>query len=233
MCGRFTQTYRWAEIVALYKLMEETAPALHCSWNVAPTHDAGVITFEDGAEKWRQMRWGLVPRWAKDPSIGAKLINARAETLAEKPAFRHALKSRRCVVPISGFYEWQRLGRGKQPYFVSGTGGRPQFLAGLWESWNDLLTFTIITVPANDALTPMHDRMPAILSAEAAQAWLKTGDTSLLKPAPSESLTFWRVSTRVNSPANNDAGLIACIAEGDVGGQNRTADDDNQLALAL
>jgi putative SOS response-associated peptidase YedK len=152
MCGRFTQSFTWAELIALYELVTDIEPQLTPSWNLAPTHNAGVIVLNERRPSFQSMRWGLVPFWAKDPSIGSKLINARSETLAEKPAFRHALKSRRCVVPISGFYEWQRLGKGKQPYFVSREDGRPMAVAGLWEQWNRLLTFTIITVPANEAL---------------------------------------------------------------------------------
>ena len=141
-----------AEIVAFYQLVDEIAPSLSASWNVAPTHNAGVIVPGRDGPRFQPMRWGLVPSWAKDPSIGSKLINARRETLAEKPAFRRALRSRRCIVPISGFYEWQRQGRGKQPYFVTSADGKPLTLAGLWEEWNGLLTFTVITVPANEKI---------------------------------------------------------------------------------
>ena len=221
MCGRFTQAFTWAEVVSFYRLVDEIAPALSASWNVAPTHNAGVIVPGGGGLRFQPMRWGLVPHWAKDPSIGSKLINARAETLGGKPAFRQALRSRRCIVPISGFYEWRRQGRGKQPIFISGADGKPLSLAGLWEDWNGLLTFTIVTVPANEKLAPIHDRMPAILAPEDALAWLKTGDTALLKPCPPEALAAWPVSTRVNTPANNDCRLtekttpIAEAAPGD------------------
>ncbi len=172
-----------------------------------PYPPAGVIIALEGGIRFQPMRWGLVPFWAKDPSIGSKLINARSETLAEKPAFRQALKSRRCIVPISGFYEWQRQGRSKQPYFVTSVDEKPLMLAGLWEQWNDFLTFTIITVPANAEVSAIHDRMPAILPGEDALAWLKTGETALLQSCAPEFLRMWPVSTRVNSPVNNDAGL--------------------------
>ena len=180
------------------------------------------------------MRWGLVPSWAKDPSIGSKLINARCETLGEKPAFRKALKSRRCIVPISGFYEWQRQGRGKQPYFVTSADGKPLTLAGLWEEWNGLLSFTVITVPANEQVAAIHDRMPAILSLEEALAWLKTGDTALLKPCPSDVLATWPVSTRVNSPANNDPRLTEKTAPpAEAAQDNKTEQIPAQLPLLL
>ena len=137
MCGRFTQAFTWAEVIAFYKLVDEIVPSLAASWNVAPTHNAGVIVLGRDGLSFQPMRWGLVPSWAKDPSIGSKLINARCETLGEKPAFRKALKSRRCIVPISGFYEWQRQGRGKQPYFVTSADGKPLTLAGCGKSGTD------------------------------------------------------------------------------------------------
>ena len=222
MCGRFTQAFTRAEVVAFYQLVDEIAPSLSASWNVAPTHDA---------LRFQPMRWGLVPSWARDPSIGSKLINARCETVAEKPAFRRALRSRRCIVPISGFYEWRRQGRSKQPHFVTSVGGQPLTLAGLWEEWNGLLTFTVITVPANEKVAPIHDRMPAILSREEAFAWLKTGDTALLKPCPSDALATWTVSTRVNSPANNDPALADKTAPAPA--QEQTGQNPEQLSLLV
>jgi putative SOS response-associated peptidase YedK len=233
MCGRFTQAFSWAELIALYRLVDEIAPHLSASWNVAPTHNAGVIVLAADGIRFQPMRWGLVPAWAKDPSIGSKLINARAETLGQKPAFRQALKARRCIVPISGFYEWRREARGKQPYFIGGADGKPLSLAGLWEDWNGLLTFAIVTVPANGMLAPIHDRMPAILALDEALAWLKTGDTALLKPCPSEALAAWPVSTRVNSPANNDSGLIAAAAPNLIAEKTeaRPAEKADQLTL--
>jgi putative SOS response-associated peptidase YedK len=234
MCGRFTQAYTWAELVALYRLVDEIAPKPAASWNVAPTHSAGVIVLGGDGLRFQPMRWGLVPAWAKDPSIGSKLINARAETLAEKPAFRQALKARRCVVPITGFYEWRREARGKQPYFVGGADGKPLSLAGLWEDWRGLLTFTVVTVPANEAIAPIHDRMPAILALDEALAWLKTGDTALLKPCPCEALAAWPVSTRVNSPANNDPALadkLAMPPQAEPPGPPQTEQKLEQLSL--
>ncbi len=234
MCGRFTQSHSWAEIVELYKLTERSAPALAPSWNVPPTHNAGVIVLDETSSRLQAMRWGLVPFWAKDPSIGSKLINARSETLAEKAAFRQALKSRRCVVPVSGFYEWRRLGKGKQPYFIARADGRPLTLAGLWERWGDLLTFTIITVPADETLSPIHDRMPAMLTPEGALEWLKAGDAAVLEASAPGSLAIWPVSTRVNSPANNDSRLVentsSDAGSSDVG---QSAGKPDQLALAL
>ena len=142
-------------------------------------------------------------------------------------------------MPISGFYEWQRQGRrGKQPYFVTSAGGKPLTLAGLWEEWNGLLTFTVITVPANEKVAAIHDRMPAILSREEAFAWLKTGDTALLKPCPSDALATWMVSTRVNSPANNDPALADKITPASEAGatapaQEQTGQNPEQLSLLV
>jgi putative SOS response-associated peptidase YedK len=236
MCGRFTQDFTWTEILEFFKLIDEIAPALGASWNIAPTHEAGVIVCSESGLRFQPMRWGLVPFWAKDRSIGSKLINARAETLQEKPAFRHALKSRRCIVPVSGFYEWQRQGRSKQPYFVTSADERPLMLAGLWEHWNELLTFTIITVPSNAAIAAIHDRMPAILPGEDALAWLKTGDTALLRPCAPELLRFWPVSTRVNSPANNDPRLteqVVLAAAEPPGTEDAATDQPKQFALGI
>ena len=237
MCGRFTQAFTWAEVVAFYKLVDEIAPSLAASWNVAPTHNAGVIVLDRDGLSFQPMRWGLVPSWAKDPSIGSKLINARCETLGEKPAFRKALKSRRCIVPISGFYEWQRQGLSKQPYFVTSADGAPLTLAGLWEEWNGLLSFTVITVPANETVAAIHDRMPAVLSLEEALAWLKTGDTALLKPCPLDALATWTVSTRVNSPADNDPRLMEKITPlapvPDVARDDKVEQNPKQLSLLL
>jgi putative SOS response-associated peptidase YedK len=235
MCGRFTQAFTWAEIVELYGLVDEIAPNLAASWNVAPTHEAGVIVLDAGGLSFRPMRWGLVPSWAKDPSAGSKLINARSETLGEKAAFRQALKSRRCLVPISGFYEWRRVGKGKQPHFISGADGKPLTLAGLWEDWRGLLTFTIITVPANESLAPIHDRMPAILSQADALAWLKTGGAALLKPYPSQSLAMWPVSSRVNSTGGNDRHLAENISHEQRNSEfaSTSSDGHKQLSLGL
>ncbi len=236
MCGRFTQAFTWAEVVAFYKLVDEIAPSLSASWNVAPTHNAGIIVRGRDGLRFQPMRWGLTPSWAKDPSIGSKLINARCETLAKKPAFRKALKSRRCIVPISGFYEWQKQARGKQPFFVASSHGEPLTLAGLWEEWNALPTFTIITVPANEKVAAIHDRMPAILSREDALAWLETGDTALLKPCASDALATWPVPTRVNSPANNDPRLTdksTPLPVAEAAPNNKAEQKPTQLPLPL
>jgi len=229
MCGRFVQT---SAPEALRRLFATTNPLPNHapSWNVAPTQDSLVVRFnpETRARQLDLLRWGLVPIWAKDARIASQLINARAETLASKPAFRDAYAKRRCLVPIDAFYEWrvQPGGKGKQPYAVAMADGSPMVLAGLWERWRApdaaiLRSFTVVTTDANDLLRPLHDRMPVVLGAEAWAAWLgeteaAVGDgagggpalAELLRPAPDGWFKVWPVSTRVNAVRNNDAALL-------------------------
>jgi putative SOS response-associated peptidase YedK len=213
MCGRFTQSFTWAEIQNLYNLLNELAPNLQPSWNVAPTQEIGVVGAKDAGLGFTRMRWGLVPYWAKDFSIGAKLINARADTLAEKPAFRDALAKRRCIIPASGFFEWQGSGTGKTPWYITSAGGEPLSFAGLWERWRTpegewLHSATIITTDANAALSPLHTRMPVILPRADVEPWLRGGDVALLRPCADAMVTAWPVSTRVNSVKNDAPDLI-------------------------
>jgi putative SOS response-associated peptidase YedK len=252
MCGRFTQTFTWDELQEFYALVNELAPNLKPSWNVAPTQEIGVIGARDGGTPAHQserrvqpevgkidaeqrtaatgpeqseraialgftrMRWGLVPSWAKDASSGAKMINARSDTIAEKPAFREAFRKRRCVIPVSGFFEWQGSGSGKTPWFITSVSGEPLSFAGLWERWRDgegqlLRTATIITTDANEALASLHHRMPVILARADVEAWLAEGDARLLRPCPDAWLTRWPVSPRVNSVRNDAADLIEAV----------------------
>jgi len=163
------------------------------------------------------LNWGLVPSWAKDVGIGSKLINARAETLAQKPAFRAAFRSRRCLIPADGFYEWKK--KSKQPYFIARKDGRPVAIAGLWEHWESpdgsvIESFTIITTRPNELVKSIHDRMPALLPEDAWDGWLDPDadlgelQSALLTLFPADELDAWPVSSRVNSPAHDDAGLI-------------------------
>ncbi len=159
--------------------------------------------------------WGLIPFWAKDRKIGAKLINARAETVAEKPAFRAAFKSRRCLVPADGFYEWRREGKVKQPFLIESADSEPMAFAGLWETWKDedgkpLVSCTIITTEANAIMREIHNRMPVILDNGAFDNWLADrGDhAALLRPCAEQHLQMRPVDARVNNVRNNDAELI-------------------------
>lgn len=198
-------------------------------FNIAPTQSVPIVrgaggrTVEilragEGGRELVMARWGLVPAWAKEASIGSRMINARAEGIADKPAFRAAFRSRRCVVPASGFYEWQRRESGrKQPYLIRRADGAPIGFAGLWEAWRDpatgeqLTTCAIVTCPPNEVMAELHDRMPVILDPADYAAWLEApapAAADLLRPCPAEWLEAVPVSTRVNSPANDDAGLI-------------------------
>ncbi len=222
MCGRFA-FYTPAEAVAAM-FDAEPVGQLVPSYNIAPTQAAPVIRLgEDGRRTLGGIRWGLVPFWAKDPAIGNRMINARAETLADKPAFRNAFRKRRCLVLADGFYEWQKTADGKTPWFISPAAGGPLAMAGMWERWREnddappMDTCTIITTRPNAMMSAVHNRMPAILSGPAREQWLnQTTDvatlTGLLEPVSDELLKAVPVSRRVNSPANNDPSLIQALS---------------------
>jgi putative SOS response-associated peptidase YedK len=223
MCGRYRQARDPREVAEFFDTVNPL-PNRPPSWNIAPTQDALVVRRhpETGARHLDALRWGLVPHWAKDLSIGPRMVNARAETVAERPGFRDAFaRSLRCLVPADGFYEW-RAGAGpqapKQPYTIALRSGEPMALAGLWEGWRGpggeaVRTFTIVTTDANQKLRGLHDRMPVALPREAWPAWL--GETSaevtellsLLRPYPSSELAAWPVPRRVGRVAEDDAGL--------------------------
>jgi putative SOS response-associated peptidase YedK len=173
MCGRFTLAQSPEAVAKAFGL--DAVPNFPPRYNIAPSQPVGVIVRGQNAPKpeFRLMGWGLIPSWAKDPSIGAKLINARSETLTEKPSFRAAFKYRRCLIPADGFYEWQKTqGGAKQPFYFSMAGNAVFAFAGLWESWNDIESCTILTTAANGLLQPIHDRMPVILSPKDYGRWL-------------------------------------------------------------
>ena len=214
MCGRYTQTADPAKLARRFRL-EPPGPGISRRYNIAPTQDAPVIA-NDAPKNIRMMRWGLVPSWAKDAAIGNRMINARAETLSEKPSFKKPLERRRCLVLADGFYEWRvAAGRAKIPVRIVMKSHEPFAFAGLWDLWRDpegreLASFTIITTEANELLKPIHDRMPVILRPEDEDRWLDPGPTDtaklapLLKPYLTEEMEAYDVSTRVNSPKNDD-----------------------------
>jgi len=221
MCGRFTQTSQPLAIAELLDLPVESVPPYQPRYNLAPSQPALVLRRhpQTGEKELTFLTWGLVPSWAKDPGIGNRLINARAETLAEKPAFRAAFRRRRCIVPADGFYEWKKGGDGKQPWFITRRDGKPMALAGLWEHWESpdgsvIESFTLITTAPNELVERLHDRMPAILPEETFDRWLDPDaapaelQALLSTPYPAELLDAWPVSTAVNSPANDDPGLV-------------------------
>jgi len=190
-------------------------------YNLAPSQPAAVVRAEDGERRLAMLRWGLIPAWADDPRIGHRLINARAESVAEKPAFRAAFRRRRCLVPADGFYEWTRQGKVRTPWLVTPRGGGLMAFAGLWERWRvpasarlsgslaerspgDVVeTFTVLTTEANAPMRALHHRMPVILPPQAFDAWLSGGEVAL-GPAPDDLLAMHAVSLRVNNPRHDD-----------------------------
>ncbi len=216
MCGRYELHTHPAAIALAFGLPEP--PSLAPRYNIAPMQQVPVIRQRsDGTRECVEMRWGLVPRWAKDPSIGVKMINARAETIAVKPSFRTAFSHHRCLIPADGFYEWRATPHGKQPVHVGRKDGAPFGFAGLFERWlaadgTVLDTCSILTTTANELLRPIHERMPVIISPEDHARWLDAANldvTDLFAPYPSAQLTWYPVSTRVNAVRNDDPALIA------------------------
>lgn len=219
MCGRYSLTVTPDELYRLFGIDDKLN--LQPRFNVAPTQAAPVVR-KNGAEKNMDMlRWGLIPPWSKDVSIASKLINARGETVAEKPSFRSAYESRRCLVPVDGFYEWRTEGGKKQPFRIGFREGKPFAFAGLWESWtvpeglkdtgDTVETFTIVTTNANPKLVPIHHRMPVIVDPTDYELWLEGGSdeaNAVIKPFSQDDMAFYRVSTRVNNVRNDDE---ACV----------------------
>jgi putative SOS response-associated peptidase YedK len=220
MCGRFTRTNDFfSEHVAAHKLAEqlslfEPLPPLPPSYNIAPTQQIAAVRADDhDRHELVWLRWGLVPGWADDLSIGNRMINARSESVATKPAFRHAFKRRRCLILADGFYEWQKTGKAKQPYFIQMKGSGPFCFAGLWERWSKgdkpVESCTILTTDANELMAPLHDRMPVIIPPESYNLWLDVAVQEperllpLLHPFPDKDMVAYPVSTLVNSPRNN------------------------------
>ncbi len=226
MCGRFTQVRPWSELVELYRITESTqAPNLKPRYNVAPTQDVPIVRRPRDAEGRELVivRWGLVPFWAKDVKISYRMINARAETVHEKPAFRQAFQKRRCLVAADGFYEWQKKPGGKkQPYFITVADDQPFPFAGLWEVWKSpederIESCTIVVTEASERLRSIHDRMPVILEPEKFDPWLDMSLSAkearaLLKPYGGE-MTVYPVSSRVNNVRNDDPGLIEATGD--------------------
>lgn len=217
MCGRFTNRYSWRELHDLYRLTD-ARPNLPPRYNIAPTQAVPVVRLrQDGERELAMMRWGLVPHWAKDEKIGYSTINARAETVADKPAFREAYRRRRCIVPASGFYEWQPRPDGKkQPLHFHRPDNRPLSLAGLWERWTKgaepLESFTIVVGEADEFMRAYHDRMPVILPDDALGAWLDPStpmdEVRRILGAPAPELVADRVSLKVNSVRNDGPELL-------------------------
>jgi len=223
MCGRFTLTQP-AYIAAKFGLdnFAPVEPEFYTPrFNVAPTQRIVVIPTRDMQREARRMRWGLIPYWAKDSKIGSNLINARAEGIATKPAFRSAFKSRRCLIPADGFYEWEQTSRGKQPYRIMLASGELFAFAGLWERWRSpegetIESCCIITCEPNELAARFHDRMPVIIAAEDYDPWLigtPEQALALLKPYPTALMRAYPVSAKVNRPANDTPELVDPLPE--------------------
>jgi len=220
MCGRFVQVEKpefYAEHFGAEFVRTET---LKSSYNVAPTTKIYAVAEHEGARVLTSFRWGLIPSWAKDAKIGARAINARSETAAEKPMFRSSFAKRRCLIPVDGFYEWERKAKGKLPHYVHAVDGEPLPVAALWSSWHDpqsdgrVLTCTILTGPPNRVVAKIHDRMPVILPRDRWDAWLDPDNTdteelrALLDVFPGDTMTEYPVSTLVNAVSNDTPDLI-------------------------
>lgn len=224
MCGRYKLTVPFREIVRLYNLTNSVN--LPARYNIAPTQDVLAVIDEPETKQRRgeMMRWGLVPFWAKDTKVGYSLINARAETVATKPAFREAFKKRRCIIPVDAFYEWQPTGgTRKQPYAIVMKDRSPFGFAGLWEQWTYkasgevIRSCTIIVTEANALCAPIHDRMPVILDPKDYARWLGEEPATpgalaaLLKPYPAEQMACFKIGPRIGNVKNDDAALIELI----------------------
>ena len=226
MCGRFTLWLQFGDLVKAFPDFEFPDPtsagaeALTPRYNIAPTQQLAVVP-NNGENEVEFFRWGLVPFWAKDPSIGNRMINARGETASEKPAFRAAYRRRRCLILADGFYEWRKEPgeRTKTPMYIRLASGEPFAFAGLWEAWGSeeapLLTCTIITTRPNALVAPIHNRMPVILPRASYDSWIDPAEVpsgaldDLLTPYPAEEMVAYPVSRYVNSPSNDSP---ACIA---------------------
>ncbi len=247
MCGRYSIT---TPVEALRQLfLFDELPNLAPRYNVAPTQEVPAVRLaraepdaeQSGKRELVMLRWGLLPFWAKDIKQGAKMINARAETVADKPAFRNAFKKRRCLIPADGFYEWRGKKGDKQPYRIALADGGPFAFAGLWEAWTNpedqsrIESCTIVVTEANARLRAIHDRMPVIIAPGDHAAWLdpqsdRAALESLLKPYPAEALTAVPVSKHVNKVANDDP---ACLEPAGPPLEAEQADDDSRQARLL
>jgi len=221
MCGRYVRRSDKQRIAEHFAVHGPSLPDFGPSWNVAPQTFQPIVRLnrDTGERELVLMRWGLIPFWAKDPNIGLRTINAKAETITTAPAFREAIKFRRCLVPADAFYEWQKLdAKTKQPFAIAMKDGQPYALAGLWEKWKDrksgseLLTFTIITTDPNEVVQPMHDRTPVIIPERDYDHWLKAdperSPIDLLRPFDGDKMTAWKVDRAAGNVKNDRPALI-------------------------
>ena len=232
VCGRFASTSSVRDLASVFEADVVTTDEREPRYNVAPTTDILVVkaavTSSGGSaledvlrRELTTLRWGLVPSWAKDPSVGSKMINARAESIASKPSFRSAFAKRRCLIPVDAFYEWRREGSKRYPFAIARTDRRPMAFAGVWEMWRDrggspedsIRSAAIVTTSGNEVMAPIHDRMPVILEEDTWDTWLDPSSDreellGLLVPAGPKVIETWRVSDLVNKVANRGAELL-------------------------
>lgn len=222
MCGRFTLTTSWEDLKIAFPefefIFEHNAPV---SYNIAPSQNV-LVAAALKPKIVQRFKWGLIPSWSKDDSFASKLINARGETVFSKPSFKKAIQHRRCLVFTSGFFEWKKNEKSKQPYFIQLKSGQPFTFGGIWEVWKqpdgtERKTFSIITTPANSAMTTIHHRMPLIISKNQYQIWLDHNNhaentlKAIIQQNSKNAFQFYPVSTRVNSPKNNDSACIKMV----------------------
>jgi putative SOS response-associated peptidase YedK len=226
MCGRARLSSDVSEIKIAFSIPpERPTPNFAPSWNVAPTDPLPIVRYDakDGQRSLEVMRWGLIPNWAKDIKIGYSTINARAEEIEIKPAFREAFRQRRCLVPLDSFFEWKKTETGKQPYAIGLSGGGLMAMAGLWDTWRSpagerVRSFAIVTTKPNELCGKLHNRMPVVLKPDAWPVWLGETQTdasqlkALLAPYPDDNMIYWPVSARVGNVRNNDPSLIEPLA---------------------
>jgi putative SOS response-associated peptidase YedK len=222
MCGRFALFAEPKAVASLFELPD--LPLFEARYNIAPTQAVLAVRVEplQGARAAARLRWGLIPSWAADASVGNRMINARAETVASKPAFRAAFRQRRCLLPASGFYEWRTVKRKKQPYFLHPRDGGLIAFAGLWETWNKggeaIESCTILTTTANEVVKPFHDRMPVILPRDDWATWLDARQgsealTTLLRPSPGEAMSAYPVDSWVNNARHEGIECVTRVEE--------------------
>ena len=222
MCGRYTLSTPVEKLAEEFGLVGQL-PDLQPSYNVAPTREVPAVVSGGEGRRMEMLRWGLIPSWVDDPGIGSRMINARSETVAEKPSFRRAFKKSRCLMLADGFYEWRKENGGKQPYYIRMKTGQPFAFAGLWENWNkgeggEIHSCAIITTDANDLMREIHHRMPVIMPPEYYELWLDPAVREperllpLLEPYPAADMEAYPVSRRVNSPSNDEPGCVERVA---------------------
>ena len=220
MCGRMAITLPHEAMTQMFDAVPDNDLPPVPNYNVCPTVPIHTVTSSAGTRRLRPMRWGFIPHWYKKPNGGPLLINARSETIAEKPAFRDACRNRRCLIPTTGFYEWRRVeGETPEPWWVTRSDGAPMVFAGIWQNWemgdDRLTTCAIVTTDANAAMAPIHHRLPLILTPDQWPLWLGEagkGASQIMKSAPEDALLFQRVTTEVNSNRATGAQLIAPIS---------------------